>query len=148
VIKKLFLVDDDQDDIDLFAEAMQCIDKSIELSTAINGEDALKKLARTETEIIFLDINMPKMDGWDCLMNIRRNDRLKDTPVIMFSTSSTCVSVTKAIRSGAAGYLEKPNSYVKLRDFLEELCKASQSNLLDTMRSIELAGHYNFSMTQ
>jgi CheY-like chemotaxis protein len=148
VIKKLFLVDDDQDDIDLFAEALQCIDKSIELSTAINGEDALIKLARTVPEIIFLDINMPKMDGWDCLMNIRRNDRLKDTPVIMFSTSSTSVSGTKAIRSGAAGYLEKPNSYVKLRDFLEELCKASQSNLLDTMRSIELAGHYNFSMTQ
>jgi hypothetical protein len=53
VIKKLFLVDDDQDDIDLFAEALQCIDKSIELSTAINGEDALIKLARTVPEIIF-----------------------------------------------------------------------------------------------
>jgi CheY-like chemotaxis protein len=146
VIKKFLLADDDQDDADLFEEALRNIDKSIELSAANNGKDALRKLNQhlSVPEIIFLDINMPEMDGWDCLMNIKKNERFKNIPVVMFSTSSTSINGKKAIQSGAAGYLEKPTSYLKLKDFLEELSKASQSNLMETMRSIESSKAHNF----
>jgi CheY-like chemotaxis protein len=146
VIKKFLLADDDQDDADLFQEALRNIDKSIELSAANNGKDALRKLNQhlSVPEIIFLDINMPEMDGWDCLMNIKKNERFKNIPVVMFSTSSTSINGKKAIQSGAAGYLEKPTSYLKLKDFLEELSKASQSNLMETMRSIESSKAHNF----
>jgi CheY-like chemotaxis protein len=146
VIKKFLLADDDQDDTDLFLEALKNIDDSIELSAARNGAEALKKLNKhlPVPEIIFLDINMPEMNGWDCLMNIKQSDRFKDIPVVMFSTSSTSINGKKAIQSGAVGYLEKPTSFLKLKDFLEQLTQASQTNLLETMRSIESSRSHNF----
>ncbi|MEO5978880.1 MAG: response regulator [Chryseolinea sp.] len=146
MIKKFLLADDDQDDTELFEEALKSIDNSIELSAASNGKEALQKLAQqiAVPEIIFLDINMPEMDGWDCLTNIKKSDRFKDIPVVMFSTSSATISGQKAIQSGAIGYLEKPTSYLKLRDFLRELSRASQHTLLETMRSIESSKAYNF----
>jgi CheY-like chemotaxis protein len=146
VIRKFLLADDDQDDTDLFTEALRNIDNSIELRAANNGKDALKKLEHQPNmpEIIFLDINMPEMDGWDCLRNIKKHERFKDIPVVMFSTSSTSINGKKAIQSGAAGYLEKPTSYLKLKDFLEQLARASKNNLMDTMRSIEASKTHNF----
>jgi CheY-like chemotaxis protein len=146
MIKKFLLADDDQDDTDLFQEALKNIDGSIELSAAINGREALAKLNQyvSTPEIIFLDINMPEMDGWDCLMNIKKTERLKDIPVVMLSTSPTSINGKKAIQSGAIGYLEKPSSFVKLKDFLEQLSKASHNNLLETMRSIESSKSHNF----
>jgi CheY-like chemotaxis protein len=146
VIKKFLLADDDQDDRDLFQEALKNIDDSIELSAARNGAEALKKLGQhlAAPEIIFLDINMPEMDGWDCLMNIRGSDQFKDIPVVMFSTSPASINGKKAIQSGATGYLEKPTSFLELKDFLEQLTRASRSNLLETLRSIESSRSHNF----
>jgi CheY-like chemotaxis protein len=145
VIKKFLLADDDQDDTELFHEALKDIDGTIELSAANNGKEALRKLSQLVAipEIIFLDINMPEMDGWDCLMNIKRSERLKSIPVLMFSTSSTSINGKKAVQSGAIGYLEKPTSYLKLKEFLEQLTTASQSNLLETMKFIESTKSFN-----
>ena len=143
-MKKFLLADDDADDIDLFIEALQSIDESIELTTAINGKEALRKLTEINPEIIFLDINMPEMDGWECLLKIKNTDRIKQIPVVMLSTSSISINGKKAIQAGAFGYLEKPTSYVKLKDFLEELSKATQDNLRERMRAIEMSKAYNF----
>jgi len=139
VIKKFLLVDDDQDDTELFLEALRNIDQSIELYSAPNGKEVLKILSQRQVdpEIIFLDINMPIMDGWDCLVNLKKNDQLKHIPVVMYSTSSTSLSGQKAIQAGALGFLEKPSSYLLLKDFLRELCKGSKGTLLETLRTIE-----------
>lgn len=144
MIKKFFLADDDQDDTDLFHEALRNIDKSIELYSAQNGKEVLKKLTQQAApEIIFLDINMPEMNGWDCLVTLKKNHELKDIPVVMFSTSSASINGKKAIEAGALGFLEKPSSYIKLKDFLEQLSRASKNNLLETLRSIESSKSHN-----
>ncbi len=145
MIKKFLLADDDQDDTDLFHEALRNIDQSIELYSAQNGKEALKKLTQQQAdpEIIFLDINMPEMNGWDCLVNLKKNHQLKDIPVVMFSTSPASLNGKKAIEAGAVGFLEKPSSYLKLKDFLEQLSRASKNNLLETLRLIESSKSHN-----
>src|SRR6188768_3284882 len=84
------LVDDDLDDQEVFKEALNEISPSIVLRTALNGEDGLAIL---ESELnplpdyIFLDLNMPRMSGHQCLSLIKSNARLKDLRVIIYTTS-------------------------------------------------------------
>jgi CheY-like chemotaxis protein len=139
VIRKFLLADDDQDDAELFIEALRNIDPSMVLYPAQNGKEALKTLQaqKADPDIIFLDVNMPEMDGWDCLANLKKDSHLKHIPVVMYSTSPTSLNGKRAIQEGAVCFLEKPPSYLLLKSFLSELSKASKTNLLETLRTIE-----------
>src|ERR1051325_9789359 len=88
--KIICLVDDDADDRFFFQTAVKKIDGSYECITAQNGEDTLAKL-RTATRLpdyIFLDLNMPFMNGKECLMELKKDERLKNIPVIIYTTSN------------------------------------------------------------
>lgn len=94
----IFYADDDQDDIDLLREAFKSIHESVDLKEASDGEAALEYLSSlsegdTWPCLIILDINMPRMDGKQALSKIKRNEHLKDVPVIMFSTSNNQLDV-------------------------------------------------------
>ena len=73
MILRFFLADDDQDDTELFREALYDINPSIEFNFASNGKELVPKLqmSKHEPQIIFLDINMPGMNGWECLEVLR-----------------------------------------------------------------------------
>src|ERR1700760_300270 len=89
--RKILLIDDDQDDAELFADALQEITINTTLDHYANGYDAINTLQQSRTELphaIFVDINMPELTGWQCLAKIKQLDFLKDVPVIMYSTSS------------------------------------------------------------
>ena len=115
-----FLADDDSDDRDLFCEALAGIDKSIRSYTAENGRDALNVLhdMPQRPELIFLDINMPLMNGWQCLARIHSDNSYKHIPVVVISTSSYDREINNAERYGAQYYLTKPHDY---RDFINIL---------------------------
>jgi CheY-like chemotaxis protein len=145
LIRKFFLADDDQDDTDLFGEALRNIDRHIEFYNATNGKELLKQLvtAQVDPEIIFLDINMPELDGWESLRSIKQDDRLKAIPVIMYSTSAAKIDGHKAIKAGAVCYLEKPHSFNKLQDFLQQISVSPKDKLVDTLKIIEAARSHN-----
>ncbi|MBT1698093.1 response regulator [Fulvivirgaceae bacterium PWU4] len=85
----IFYADDDQDELDFFREALKLIDPSIECVTASNGREALQLLETIGTPgVIFLDLNMPGIDGEGCLVSIKNNARLKDVPVIIYSSTA------------------------------------------------------------
>lgn len=89
--KKILLIDDDPDDRDLFCEAIEEIALEIVCNTAPNGQKALANLNDKEIEkpdIIFLDVNMPVMNGWQCISLLQKEEAYKNIPVIMYSTSS------------------------------------------------------------
>ncbi|HYF67623.1 MAG TPA: response regulator [Ohtaekwangia sp.] len=118
----VLFVDDDQDDVDLFCEALKEIDKSIICLTAHNGIQALKILTADLFEVpdyIFLDINMPLMDGIQCLEQIRKENRLKDINVTMYTTSKDPREYRRCIELGA-DYLVKPANYSTLLSMLKE----------------------------
>lgn len=139
MIRKFLLVDDDPDDTDLFLEALKAIDSTVELENSLDSRRIVSKLQKGEVnpEIIFLDINMPDMNGWDCLQVLKNDKRLKEIPVVMFSTSSVSRDGEKAIKNGALCFLEKPASFISLKEFLTQIVDASPNSLIPRLRDIE-----------
>lgn len=117
-LKTLMIVDDDSDDREFFCEALNDIDSSAECLVAINGEDALKILRngiKQLPDFIFLDLNMPRMDGRTCLAELKKDAKLKNIPVIIFSTSSYPQDIEETHERGAAYFLTKPSDFKKLK---------------------------------
>jgi CheY-like chemotaxis protein len=106
----IFLIDDDEDDCTFFREAMRQIDPVATCTTARDGITALNHLETCKTlpDYIFLDINMPRMDGRQCLREIKHDQRLKSIPVIVYSTSEPSREAPELIAQGAVEYIQKP----------------------------------------
>ena len=108
-----FIVDDDVDDRNLFIEAVKEVDAGIECISANNGEQALALLTNPESalpDFIFLDLRMPRIDGKKCLVEIKKNERLKHIPVVIYTTSRD-VDESKDLKElGAFYFISKPNN--------------------------------------
>src|SRR6188474_691486 len=91
----ILYAEDDFDEFDFFREALLRYDRNARLYHARNGVHALESLTTYVPDIIFLDINMPLMDGWECLDAIKKTPRLDDVPVFMISTTRDVVSHQK-----------------------------------------------------
>lgn len=133
-MKKIFLLaDDDVDDRELFCEALAKVDPSILCYCVTDGKQALKLLASKESEkpqIIFLDINMPGMNGWECLKELKANEQYKDIPVVMYSTSNHKREASISIDLGALCFFCKPSDFVELKDILKVMAENLNENLL------------------
>lgn len=108
-------VDDDEEDIEIFCDAVREIDPSIICLIAKSAEEAMQIL-HSDIELpsyIFLDINMPKVDGNACLKEIKKDPRLLRIPVIMYSTH-TRTSDIETYKALNAGFLVKQNSFYEL----------------------------------
>ncbi len=117
----ILTVDDDEEDIEIFIEAIRDIDRSIICMVARSAEEALTILNSDMDlpEYIFLDINMPKVDGNICLREIKKDERFSKIPVIMYSTY-TGKRELETYKQMGAGYLVKQNNY---NDLVVELKK-------------------------
>lgn len=112
--KVFLLIDDDIDDHNFFVEAVSAVDSTAQCLGAMDGEDGLSKLRADPQQLpdyIFLDLNMPRMDGKSCLSEISKDGNLKNIPVIIFSTSSNPVDVMETRELGASYYLVKPYDF-------------------------------------
>jgi CheY-like chemotaxis protein len=122
--KNFFIADDDPDDQELFIEALHEIDAYCICVTAYDGQEALKKLFGPKNylpDIIFLDLNMPKMNGKECLAEIKKNNLLKEIPVIIYSTSADKRDMIDAMQLGAVFFLQKPNRFDELSQALRHI---------------------------
>lgn len=115
---KLMLGDDDMDDIELFHEAVREIKPDAELIISNNGRQLLSKLQTEVPAVIFLDINMPEMNGWECLRYLKHNDGLKHIPVVMYTTSSAKRDIEIARDMGAYKLVTKPDRFQELLTIL------------------------------
>ena len=107
---KILYVDDDSEDREIFIEILEEIDPNIKVVEASNGLETINLLATDELpDIIFLDINMPLLNGDETLVKIRNDKRLEKTRVVMFSTSINYKSIPTYTRLNAA-YVNKPHS--------------------------------------
>ena len=126
-LKHIFLVDDDEDDQLFFLEALQKVDNSIKFTYAENGKKALSKLSELVQlpNIIFMDINMPELNGFECLKELKKCARLRTVPVVMLSTSVSLHDMNQSKELGAEMFYTKPSSYSKLRDLLQKIISQS-----------------------
>lgn len=119
----VFLADDDADDREFFAFACDEIDAVINLKHFENGQLLIEGLENNSPlpDAIFLDINMPKMDGFQCLSTMRKSDKFKDLCIIMYSTSNTRTEVNRSHALGANGFVQKPSTFAELKSILENV---------------------------
>jgi CheY-like chemotaxis protein len=119
--KRFLVIDDDTDDRELFTEALASVDPVIVCDQATDGAEALKWLttnAIDQPDIIFLDINMPVMNGWQFLTRLKKDDVYKHIPVIVYSTSSTLKDKRIADDLGALCFITKPHAFGRLKRML------------------------------
>lgn len=121
--KNILLIDDDEDDREIFQSAVKEISDQVACQTFSNAAEALNQLTlkHIAPELIFLDLNMPVMNGQQFLVEIKKNDYLKDIPIIIFSTSShpAAIQITKEL--GAYDFITKPDNFNNLVNILKPL---------------------------
>jgi CheY-like chemotaxis protein len=131
--KKILIIDDDSDDRELFREALEAIDPSVGFNFTADAEDALSKLkagAMAFPDIIFLDINLPGMSGWQCLTELKNIETLRHIPVMMYSTSNHRRDKDIAVDLGAVCLITKPMTYKRLKEILAVLLEFSKEGRL------------------
>lgn len=123
------MIDDDIDDQELFVMALSDLDDSIRCSMANNGLEGLSYLKNNSLpEIIFLDLNMPKMNGRECLNAIKADPAFQHIPVIILSTSADPADRSETMAAGAMHFITKPSSTTKLTELLAEVLKSIQKS--------------------
>jgi putative two-component system response regulator len=110
--KKVLLVDDTQ--TALMALKMMLAGQGFEISTAQNGEEALKAVSETKPDLILLDIMMPKMNGIDCCRHIKNDDDTQEIPVIMVTTKGEAEMIDDSYAAGCNDYVTKPIDKLEL----------------------------------
>jgi CheY-like chemotaxis protein len=120
--KTCFLIDDDADDQEIFALALTQLNEALECQIANNGFEALQLLKKTRflPDYIFLDLNMPKMNGKECLKELKKNERLKSIPVVIYTTSSSTMDMLDTKQLGASAFITKPFSLTELTETLNQ----------------------------
>lgn len=113
----IFLADDDADDRSFFADAFNTMQLRFNLKMFKDGEELMEHLKVPENilpSIVFLDLNMPRKNGIECLKEIRENPRLKNLSVAIYSTSSNAEDIHDTFVLGANIYITKPSNFKEL----------------------------------
>jgi len=111
----ILYVEDDLDDCDLFVEAIQVVSRGSDINCVIasDGEEALAKLIDfpQNPDLIFLDINMPRMDGREFITEIKQREKLNQIPVVIYSTSISSLDMQFFNRHGVFHFFNKPANF-------------------------------------
>ena len=134
-------MDDDPDEHLLFEDALKEIKDAPKLSYARDVQQLMQFLSNEKAAlpaIIFLDLNMPRMNGFECLQEIRKSTKLNKIPVVIFSTTSQSQAIDKVYEQGANYYIRKPNTFSMLKEVIERMLEIDWSgNNKDTNPSKE-----------
>ena len=128
-MNKLFLIDDDEDDQSFLKDAIASVNPSLHCETALNGKIALEKLKDGSSlpDLIFLDLNMPIMNGFDFLIQIKKENALSKIPVGIFTTSNIAQDKELTKELGARFFITKPIDFQILCKKLQQILTADFS---------------------
>lgn len=119
----ILLADDDESDRLLFTEAFSELKIETIVNTVNNGIELMDWLNSDDNHLphlLFLDLNMPRKNGIECLIEIKSNEKLKDISIAIYSTSDNEKDIEETFLNGANVYITKPNSFSKLKQALEK----------------------------
>jgi CheY-like chemotaxis protein len=118
------IIDDDPDDQEIFLMCLGKVNNEVNCLTKNNGVDAISMLMSNTTYVpdyIFIDVNMPKMNGIDCLRAIRNMQWLRESKIFMYSTTSEGSVLTESRKLGATDFIIKPSKTAELRERLSKI---------------------------
>ncbi len=125
----ILFVDDDPDDVKIFGEAVKEVDPKINFFSASSGTRALEILTEQEMlpDYIFLDVNMPRMNGMQFLETIKKDKKFSDIPVVMYSTTKSTEHEKHARQLGAKYFFTKPI-------FFDDICDVIRSVITNSFK--------------
>ena len=132
---KVLFAEDDKDDRFFFEKVLKEIPITTQLTTVADGENLMDYLSDLVSikkksslpDVIFLDLSMPRKTGFECLIELKQNEKLKDIPVVIFSTSYTkdinyeMGMINMLHRMGANHFIRKPNNLIELKRLVQEV---------------------------
>ncbi len=124
----ILLADDDEGDRILFSEAFSELKIKTKVQTVNNGVQLMEWLNCVKNPLphfLFLDLNMPRKNGLECLREIRRDKRIKDIFVAIYSTSDNEKDMEETFLNGANVYIAKPSDYNVLKQLLYKAVSAT-----------------------
>ena len=133
----ILIVDDEKNIRLTMTQSLEPLD--IPVQTAVNGEEALRKLQETSFGLVFLDLKMPGMDGMAVLRQIE--DDWPKIRVIIMTAHGTIETAVEAMKFGAVDYIQKPFSPVEIRDLAIQVLRRevlNDENAVDYFSLIEL----------
>lgn len=119
----ILLADDDMDDCIFFKQALDELSVSTHLTTVHDGEQLMLLLTNDANEfpdVLFLDLNMPRKNGFECLSEIKDNQNLRRLPVIVFSTSFELEMVNLLYKNGAQYFIRKPSEFSQFKKIIHQ----------------------------
>jgi CheY-like chemotaxis protein len=121
----ILYAEDDPEDVDVFCEVVRSINSRIACIIAKDGLEALSILENSVIlpDFIFLDVNMPLLDGKECLKRIKKHKQFSSIPVIIYTTSNRQNEMRSFLEMGAFKYIIKPNSFEELHKCLANVLK-------------------------
>lgn len=121
--KNIWHIDDDEDDQEFFQIALNHVDSKFKYTGFLYAEKALKELqvARRLPDLIFLDLNMPGMNGEQFLKRVKQESKFSTIPVIIFTTSSLQSTMENMKALGATEFYTKPDNYLNLVELLKKV---------------------------
>ncbi len=125
----ILLADDDREDFMIFQDAANMTPHEITLTYAANWMDLWRVLMKNLPDVLFLDLNMPVKDGFDCLKTIRENNRFDLLPIVIYSTSINKQDIDKAYEFGANFFIVKPNTTEGLTNVLHCIVEMQNGHL-------------------
>jgi CheY-like chemotaxis protein len=135
---KIIIVDDDKDDQDFLIEVIQQLDVSSEITSLYDGEMLMEYIETnyeddiSQTSLIILDLEMPKMDGFEVLKNIRKKNHLKDLKIFVLTTCTYEYDRIKSIAYGCNDFYSKPTDSKQLRTIMENILSQMDSTVMNT----------------
>jgi CheY-like chemotaxis protein len=140
----IILAEDDFADRLLFEEAIEELPVSVQINTFSNGDELMEWLIRKKTklpDVLFLDLNMPRKNGFAALGEIKRNTKLQDLPVIIFSTATNNEMIKQVFKDAAHYYIRKPADFGELKELIYKSLKLIADN------DMSLPGKESFMLT-
>ena len=134
----IYLADDDDDDCLLFREALSEMPLPTQLTTVHNGEQLLSLLESKNgdlPDVLFLDLNMPRKNGQQCLVEIKQSEKLKKLKVVIFSTSFQQEVADILYENGALHYIRKPIDFVQLKNVIHQVLTLIQDDQVPLLSS-------------
>lgn len=131
----IFYTDDDEDDLSIFADAVESLQKEIVLQTYTGGEKLLAAIHNPPPtpNVVFLDLNMPGKNGFEVLSELRNNHlKTKNIPVIIFSTSNEPGIIEKCRVLGANLFITKPVLMKEIVDSINHALEIDWENFVPT----------------
>lgn len=117
----ILLADDDFDDCNFFKEALDALQIATKLTTVNDGDQLMRHLSENADalpHVLFLDINMPRKNGLECLLEIKRDPKLREIPVVILSTLNERQKIDSVFKIGGHVYIHKPSNFAQLKQVL------------------------------